>query len=138
MRSRPSRSIGRPRKAASCASPKSRPTTPTRFTGAKKEAATAKKDAVPPSTRSARPKGVSTVSYATLPTTSIAIRPPLPNVLADDGGQFLLDLVRDQVGRGHERGLQGHRALAVPGNGKTAQGGPQHGLGGGRVLAQVG
>jgi hypothetical protein len=35
----------------------------------KKDAATEKKDALPPSTRSARPNGVSTVSYATLPTT---------------------------------------------------------------------
>src|SRR5258708_26890732 len=111
MRSRPSRSIGRPPKAASCASPKSRPTTPTRFTGAKKEAATAKKDALPPSTRSARPKGVSTVSYATLPTTSIAIQPPLPHLLADDPAQFLLDLVPDPAARSHERGLHVHRAL---------------------------
>ena len=62
IRSRPSRSIGRPRNAASCSSPKSWPTTPTRLTGSKKEAATEKKDALPPSTRSARPKGVSTVS----------------------------------------------------------------------------
>ena len=69
VRSRPSRSMLRPAKAASCFSPKSDPTTPTRLTGTKKEAATAKKDALPPSTRSARPKGVSTVSKATLPTT---------------------------------------------------------------------
>ncbi len=54
--------MGRPRKAASCSSPKSWPTTPTTLTGLKKEAATEKKDALPPSTRSARPKGVSTVS----------------------------------------------------------------------------
>ena len=62
IRSRPSRSMGRPWNAASCASPKSWPTTPTRWTGLKKDAATEKKDALPPSTRSARPKGVSTVS----------------------------------------------------------------------------
>ena len=54
--------MGRPAKAASCFSPKSPPTTPTRFTGEKKEAATEKKEALPPSTRSALPKGVSTVS----------------------------------------------------------------------------
>ena len=61
--------MGRPLKAESAFSPKSSPTTATRFTGVKKEAATAKNDALPPSTFSARPKGVSTVSYATLPTT---------------------------------------------------------------------
>ncbi len=61
-RSRPSRSMSRPRKAWSCSSPKSSPTTPTRFTGTKKDAATAKKEALPPSTRSAFPNGVSTVS----------------------------------------------------------------------------
>ena len=62
IRSRPVRSIGRPRNAASCASPKSCPTTPTRFTGVKNDAATEKNEALPPSTRSARPSGVSTVS----------------------------------------------------------------------------
>jgi hypothetical protein len=54
---------------------KSSPTTATRFTGVKKEAATEKNDALPPSTFSARPKGVSTVSYATLPTTRIDMAP---------------------------------------------------------------
>jgi hypothetical protein len=44
----------------------------------KKDAATEKKDALPPSTFSARPKGVSTVSYATLPTTRIDMARSLP------------------------------------------------------------
>ena len=52
----------RPSKAASCSAPKSSPITATRFTGAKNEAATEKKEALPPRTRSARPWGVSTVS----------------------------------------------------------------------------
>ncbi len=64
--------MGRLRNAWSSFSPKSLPTTPTRFTGVKNEAATAKKEALPPSTFSARPKGVSTVSNATLPTTRMA------------------------------------------------------------------
>ena len=38
------------------------PTTPTRFTGTKKDAATEKNEALPPSTLSALPNGVSTVS----------------------------------------------------------------------------
>ena len=62
VRSSPSRSMGRSRKAASCSSPKSSPTTATRLTGAKKDAATEKNEALPPSTCSARPNGVSTVS----------------------------------------------------------------------------
>ena len=45
-----------------CASPKSWPTTPTRWTALKNDAANEKKEALPPRTRSARPKGVSTVS----------------------------------------------------------------------------
>src|SRR5687768_5811068 len=95
--SRPSRSMPRPRNAAISFSPKSSPTTATRFTGAKNDAATEKKEALPPSTRSARPNGVSTVSYATLPTTRIDIRrSPSSHVFPDDGGQVPLDL------RGHE------------------------------------
>ena len=38
------------------------PPPPTRFTGAKKDAATEKNEALPPSTCSALPNGVSTVS----------------------------------------------------------------------------
>src|SRR5688500_16948998 len=43
--------------------------TPTRRTGQNQEAEAAKKVADPPNASSARPKGVSTVSSATLPTT---------------------------------------------------------------------
>src|SRR5712692_9453344 len=71
----------RPRRAPSSFSPKSLPTTATRFTGTKNEAATAKNDALPPRTFSARPNGVSTVSYATLPTTRT-------DILLISGGHF--------------------------------------------------
>src|SRR5437773_3952254 len=142
MRSSPSRSMLRPRKARSCASPKSRPTTATRLTGTKNEAATEKKDALPPSTRSARPKGVSTVSNATLPTTSMAIQSPgcSLHVLADDGEELLLDLLRDEVRGGDEGVRKGARTLALA---RGAGDDPthrrfQHRLGGGRVLPQVG
>ncbi len=72
--------MGRFANAARSFSPKSRPTMPTRFTGTKNDAATAKNDALPPSTFSARPNGVSTVSKATLPTTRIdgIVRTPPP------------------------------------------------------------
>src|SRR6185503_7703623 len=120
--------MGRPRKADIAVSLKSSPTTATRFTGAKKEAATAKNDALPPSTFSAVPNGVSTVSYATLPTTRIdmpvlssactpegcALRLSVGgrHVPADDGGQIALDLRGHQV-RGRDQGvLQRARALA--------------------------
>jgi len=52
---------------------KSSPTTATRFTGAKNEAATAKYVAEPPRQRSAVPNGVVMRSNATLPTTRILI-----------------------------------------------------------------
>src|SRR5712691_5708936 len=105
IRSRPSRSMPRPRKAASSLSPKSRPTTPTRFTGTKNDAATEKNDALPPRTRSARPKGVSTVSYATLPTTrmdtlrsgGLRARCGLFQVLPDDRGQLALHRLGHQL-----------------------------------------
>ena len=61
----------RERKNASSAFGKSSPTTATTATGAKKLAATEKKVAEPPITFSTLPKGVSTLSNATEPTTTI-------------------------------------------------------------------
>mgnify|MGYP003694500289 CR=1 FL=1 len=60
--------MSRPSKAASSFSPKSEPTTPTRFTGTKNDAATEKKRrAAAQHASRPRPNGVSTVSKATLP-----------------------------------------------------------------------
>src|SRR5512143_3260855 len=116
MCSSPSRSIGRPANARSCSSPKSWPTTPTRFTGVKNDAASEKNEALPPSTRSARPNGVSTVSYATLPTTRMDMVSPglrLSHVATDDRRQLPLHRGRHQLGRGDQGELEGARALAV-------------------------
>src|SRR5262249_11883501 len=61
----------RERRNSSSAFGKSRPTTATTATGAKKLAATEKKVADPPIAFSTLPKGVSTLSNATEPTTTI-------------------------------------------------------------------
>ena len=55
-------STPRPRRTSSCASPKSSPTGPTTRTSSKKDAASEKCTAAPPSIRSRSPKGVLTVS----------------------------------------------------------------------------
>src|SRR5271166_1286150 len=82
----------------SCSALKSSPTTPTMLTGAKKRAAIEKKVAAPPSASSRRPLDVSTVSYATDPTTTIPMRRVLSalKILANDRGE-----VRDSLRRNH-------------------------------------
>src|ERR1035437_4045739 len=65
-----------------CSGGKSSPTTATRDTSAKKLAEVEKYVAEPPSTFSPRPKGVSTVSKATVPTTTI----PMELVLLFESG----------------------------------------------------
>src|SRR5580658_6465879 len=64
----------------SCSGLKSSPTTPTMLTGAKKRAAIEKYVAAPPSASSRRPLEVSTVSYATDPTTTIPMRFVFPRL----------------------------------------------------------
>src|SRR5207245_1565118 len=133
--------MGRPLKADSGFSPKSSPTTATRFTGAKNDAATAKNDALPPRTFSARPNGVSTVSYATLPTTRMDMSQSLPvgpHVPADDGGQVALELGRHQLRRRDQGVRQRVRAFAPAlGTRHAPHRRPQDGLRGGGVGDQV-
>ena len=68
-RSTPARSTSRSARKLRAPAGKSSPITPTTCTGQKDEAAAAKNVAEPPRASSARPKGVSTVSSAMLPTT---------------------------------------------------------------------
>src|SRR3989442_10226846 len=70
MRSRSVVSMLCRRKTSSSLGPKSPPTTDTKRTSVKKLAAIEKCDAEPPSIRGLWPKGVSTASKATEPTTS--------------------------------------------------------------------
>src|ERR1035437_1582890 len=81
-------STPRRRITANCSSPKSSPTGPTTRTSSKKEAASAKCTAAPPSIRSRSPNGVLTVSYAIDPTTVIGmgahLRAPRAYVMAGD------------------------------------------------------
>src|SRR5688500_17165453 len=69
MRESPARSALRLSRKRIPASGKSSPITPTTCTSQKQDAAAVKKVADPPRASSALPKGVSTVSRATLPTT---------------------------------------------------------------------
>src|SRR5258706_3184242 len=101
---------------SSSARGKSSPTTATSCTGSKKLAATAKYVAAPPSTSGARPRGVSSVSIATDPTTSRLMAAPstalrgsrvLRDVAADDRRQVTLHLCGNAIAIGDDRVLEG-------------------------------
>src|SRR5512138_3385146 len=90
MRANPRRSISRERRNWTCSSGKSSPTTATSETSVKKLAAVEKYVAEPPSTFSPRPKGVSTISNATVPTTTMPMRlSPRLKVFSDYQIEFL-------------------------------------------------
>src|SRR5258705_12630193 len=88
----------RSRRGCRCAGVKSSPTTATRRTGAKNDAATAKCAADPPSASRTSPNGVLTVSNATEPTTRMDTScAPRGQVFVEEDAEARPRVRRDRV-----------------------------------------
>jgi len=107
--------MGRPWNAAIACGLKSSPHHRHQADGREDAAGTEKKDALPPSTFSARPNGVSTVSYATLPTTRIrhGLSPGYVSISRLIGASSLW-MCAGTSRRGHQGVRERSRAFAVP------------------------
>src|ERR1051325_12175972 len=104
--------MSRPAKTAMSSSVRSSPTTATRSTGEKNDAATEKYVAEPPRQRSTFPNGVSSASNATLPTTRMDMGSPSLDVFADDRREVVLHARGDRRGIGDDGELQRVHAAA--------------------------